>query len=276
MNDGLLALINQTITTNSRSINNDRIVRLIDATTVRLAGKALNGSGRLWRIHSVLDLSMEHFSYFEVTDQSVGERLDCAAVIPGEIRIGDRTYFCVKRMAAFLEGGADFIIRASWRQLSLRDKNGHYLNLITLLKRAEKTGRLDLKVKSCYQGKEAIDLRLVAFGKSPQVTENAMQKGNKLQEETLYTAGWITLVTSRDKQEFSAKKILELYLLRWRIELAFKRLKSLVGLQYPSAHNKRLAKLFVLAHLLMILLSERSFNFGSGIDDNRTSRDFAH
>lgn len=264
MNDWLLALINQTITINSRSISNDRTIRLIDATTVRLAGKAFNNSGRLWRIHSALDLPSEHFSYFEVTDQSVGERLDCAAVTPGEIRIGDRAYLCVKRMSGLLEEGADFIIRASWNQLSLQDKNGCHLNLIALLKKAEKTGRLDRKVKIYSRKNKPIDIRLVAFLKPPEaiekerarVTENARKKGKKLQDETLYTAGWVILVTSLDRREFPAKKIRELYRLRWRIELAFKRLKSLIGLRQPPAHDERLAKPFILAHLLMILLIE--------------------
>ena len=50
--------------------------------------------------------------------------------------------------------------------------------------------------------------------------------------------------------------ILALYRLRWRIELAFKRLKSLVGLRGPPGIDARSARPCVLAHLLMILLLE--------------------
>jgi IS4 transposase len=50
--------------------------------------------------------------------------------------------------------------------------------------------------------------------------------------------------------------VLDLYLLRWRIEFAFKRLKSLIGLKKPPGTDERSAKPWVLAHLLMILLLE--------------------
>ena len=64
------------------------------------------------------------------------------------------------------------------------------------------------------------------------------------------------LVTSLKPEEFTTEDILALYRLRWRIELGFKRLKSLVGLKGPPGFDARSAKPYVLAHLLMILLLE--------------------
>ena len=64
------------------------------------------------------------------------------------------------------------------------------------------------------------------------------------------------LATSLSELEFSADDIAALYRLRWRIELAFKRLKSIVGLQGPPGKDERSAKPFILAHLLAILLLE--------------------
>jgi Transposase DDE domain len=55
---------------------------------------------------------------------------------------------------------------------------------------------------------------------------------------------------------FTTEDVLDLYRLRWRIELAFKRLKSLIGLKKPPGTDERSAKPWVLAHLLMILLLE--------------------
>jgi len=66
----------------------------------------------------------------------------------------------------------------------------------------------------------------------------------------------VILVTSLAPQAFSTEDILALYRLRWRIELAFKRLKSLVGLNQPPALDERSARPYLLAHLLMILLLE--------------------
>ena len=69
-------------------------------------------------------------------------------------------------------------------------------------------------------------------------------------------ADWVILVTSLPQEAFATADILALYRLRWRIELAFKRLKSLLGLKGPPGTDARSARPYVLAHLLMILLLE--------------------
>jgi hypothetical protein len=66
----------------------------------------------------------------------------------------------------------------------------------------------------------------------------------------------VILVTSLPPEVFAAADILALYRLRRRIEPAFKRLKSLVGLKGPPGTDARSARPYVLAHLLMILLLE--------------------
>jgi len=77
--------------------------------------------------------------------------------------------------------------------------------------------------------------------------------GNRLADP-----GHRVLVTALPQEAFAAADILALYRLRWRIELAFKRLKTLVGLtlvglKRPPGTEARSATPYVLAHLLMIL-----------------------
>ena len=55
-------------------------------------------------------------------------------------------------------------------------------------------------------------------------------------------ADWLILVTSLPPEAFATPDILALYRLRWRIELAFKRLKSLVGLKGPPGTDARSAR----------------------------------
>ena len=64
------------------------------------------------------------------------------------------------------------------------------------------------------------------------------------------------LLTTRPNDQFTANDIGSLYRARWRIELAFKRLKSLIGLAGPPGFDVNVAKTWVLARLLMILLLE--------------------
>ena len=107
-------------------------------------------------------------------------------------------------------------------------------------------------------------LRLVAIRKPDAAAETARrqvrQQGRKSgytpSRETLDAASWLIIVTSLRDDIFAPDDVLALYRLRWRIELGFKRLKSLVGLKKPPGIDDRSAKPWVLAHLLMILLLE--------------------
>jgi len=64
------------------------------------------------------------------------------------------------------------------------------------------------------------------------------------------------LVTSLDQETAGAEQLGELYRLRWRIELAFKRLKSLLSLDRLPAKDEGLARTWILAHLIAALLIE--------------------
>jgi IS4 transposase len=66
----------------------------------------------------------------------------------------------------------------------------------------------------------------------------------------------VIIITSLGADAFTSDDILALYRLRWRIELAFKRLKSLIGLKGPPGADARSARPYLLAHLLLILLLE--------------------
>jgi IS4 transposase len=64
------------------------------------------------------------------------------------------------------------------------------------------------------------------------------------------------LITSLHPEDYDTEAVLQLYRLRWRIELAFKRLKSVIGLNGPPGRDDRSARPYLLAHLLTILLLE--------------------
>ena len=64
------------------------------------------------------------------------------------------------------------------------------------------------------------------------------------------------MVTDLDAECLPAVQALELYRLRWQIELVFKRLKSLLGLGNLRAKNGALARTYLLSKLLGALLVE--------------------
>ena len=57
---------------------------------------------------------------------------------------------------------------------------------------------------------------------------------------------------------FSAADVLALYRFRWQLELAFKRMKSLAGLDELAAKKPELARAWIYARLIAFLIAERS------------------
>ena len=262
--DWLAALVGQALAAGVPQASRGRMIRIIDATTVPKAGPVARKKSELWRIHSAFDLPHEHFGHFELTDQKSGETLDRIPVVKGEIRLADRAYLQPDRMAVLLENGADFVIRAGWKSARWLDVEGRPLDLIVALHAGATRGLIDRPIWIKHKGATPLALRLVAIKKPAQAAgaarrkarRDAQREGYRLSKQTLDAADWVILVTSLSLDEFKTADVLALYRLRWRIELGFKRLKSLIGLKGPPGIDERSARPHVLAHLLMILLLE--------------------
>lgn len=263
--DWLTKLIGEALASGAPKASRGRLIRIVDATTVPKAGTSGRNKNAVWRVHSAFDLPQERFGHFELTDQQAGETLDRIPVIAGEIRLADRAYLQPERMAHLLDGGADFVIRSGWKSARWLDAKGNLIDLVAELRKASSRGLIDrpiwIKRKS---GAPPLAVRLVAVKKPEQAAVAARRKarrtaqkgGHQLSKQTLDAADWVLLVTSLKPEDFTTTDVLALYRLRWRIELGFKRLKSVIGLKGPPATDERSARPHILAHLLIILLLE--------------------
>jgi Transposase DDE domain len=217
----------------------------------------------LWRIHSAFDLPDERFGHFELTDQREGETLDRIAAVKGEIRIADRVYLQPDRMARVIEAGADIVIRAGWKSARWVDEAGNAIDIVGEL-RDTTADLLDRPIGIKRKGGSLLAVRLVAVRKPQQAAAEARRKarrdaqrgGHTISKQTLDAADWVILITSLKPEDFTTDDVLALYRLRWRIELGFKRLKSLIGLKGPPGTTESSARPHILAHLLTILLLE--------------------
>lgn len=262
--DWLAVLVGHALATAAPKASRGRLIRIVDATTVPKAGTRAKKQNSLWRVHSAFDLPGERFGFFALTDEQGGEQLDRIPVIEGEIRIADRAYLQPDRMAAVLTAGADIIVRAGWKGARWLDAEGEAFDLIAALRAAGAEGLIDRPIGIARKKGPPLQLRLVAVRKPPAAIEIAKRKarraasrgGHQIAKATLQAAEWVILITSLSTDAFSTTDVLDLYRLRWRIELAFKRLKSLIGLKGPPGIDERSAKPYILAHLLMILLLE--------------------
>jgi IS4 transposase len=64
------------------------------------------------------------------------------------------------------------------------------------------------------------------------------------------------IVTSLPRHGYTAKDILVVYRLRWQIELAFKRLKSLLHIDRLPTRTERGSRSWLYAHLILALLCD--------------------
>lgn len=231
-------------------------VCLVDATTVSRPGS----TGVDWRLHVSFDLHHLQLHHLELTDATGGETLSRFPARPGEIYVGDRAYGTTPGIMSLLDAGAGFIVRTSLQQIRLVGPDGGSPSLIVWLDSLPdaEAAECEVRVAGC-----SCPLRLVAVRKSPQAAEAAMararqasaKKGHATREETLVLARYV-VVLSNCEPAVTAIQILESYRFRWQIELAFKRLKSLLYLDNLRARDPDLAQAYLLAKFLGALLAE--------------------
>ena len=103
--------------------------------------------------------------------------------------------------------------------------------------------------------------RLVVFSKDDTATQAELKrvkyKGRDQRSthpHSQLAARYTMIVTSLDAATYPTETVLSLYRQRWQIELAFKRLKSLLHIDRLPAKNKNLARTWLYAHLVLAIL----------------------
>jgi len=240
---------------------------------LRLAdGSCLTGPGATqtdWRLHAVYDLERGGFSHLDLTDAHGAEALDRGVAVPGEIRLADRNYGQAKALRRFVESvgataDADYVVRLRWRSLRLRHADGRTFNLIDHLNGlpADQEDRDVTVLIDDGSARSPLSARVVILRKPPEVAEierlrlrqEASRRQKKLDDRSLVAAEYMMLATSLEADQYPAADILEMYRLRWQIELAFKRLKSILHLDRLPCTTPRGSKSWIYAHLILALL----------------------
>ena len=242
-----------------------RLLRTSDGTIVNQPAS----KGTDWRIHSVFDLGRGGFSHLTLTDQHVGETLAYGAPLPGEVRIGDRNFARPRALLAFRQTSnnqADFIVRLRWKAFSLTGSDGKPFNLITHLGELPNDRRAHEVLVQARTGRglPPLPLRLIFLRKTPETTEAtrkqmlraAPRQQNTVDPRSLVAAEFMMLATSLRADQYPAEQVLAAYRLRWQIELAFKRLKSLLHIDRLPTHTPAASRSWLLAHLILALVCD--------------------
>jgi hypothetical protein len=245
-----------------------RRLRVVDATTVSRPGS----TGTDWRLHLAFNLASWSIDQVQLTGAEGGESLTRFEFSPGDLILGDRGYGHRKGLEAVLRVGADFIVRIGWQNLPLWHAETQRFDVLAALRALPdaRPGSYPVRLTP-HPGSSA--LRFVAVRKTETSAQEAREKllrerqkkGKSPDPRSLEACGYIFVLTSLPSSEWADAQVLECYRFRWQIELAFKRLKSLLQFGVLPAKDAALARTILYSKLLAALMlddyTERFLSF---------------
>ena len=247
------------LTSAEPSPDDERRIVAVDATMICVPGDKQN----YYLLHTAYDVTAQCFQSTELTDRHTAERLDVGNIERDEIRLGDRAYGRWRDLWTVVEAGADYVVRLSATALKLCTVSGEPIRRAVWCKLAETAGVQDVTL-AIHASKGAAQMlaRLIVLPLSQEkaaaarrlMRKNACKWGYTPSRDALVTAGCLMLITSLPREAWPAERVLTLYRRRWQVELAFKRLKSLIGLEDLRVHDSELVAVWIHAILLVALL----------------------
>jgi hypothetical protein len=237
-----------------------RRVRVVDATTVEEQG----GTGTDWRVHYSLCLPHLNCDFFELTDEHGGESYKRIPVQPGDLLLADRGYSHRAGVKSVVDAKGDVLVRLNSFIFPLLTPGGQAFDLLAHLRQLPKRGAREWNV-SFEEGGQRYAGRVCALRKGALATARARKKigrkANKrhkqVSSEALALAEFLVVFTTLRSDVLTTEEVLELYRIRWQVELRFKHLKSLLGLGCLPKYDARSCRAWIQAKLLCALLIER-------------------
>jgi hypothetical protein len=200
-----------------------------------------------------------------VTGREVGESFKNFTVRPGDLLMGDRGYAHVSGIASVIGQGGHVLVRTSLRLLALKGEDGMPFPILPYLMTLQdgEVGDWDvwivhkdkvMKGRLCAMRK-SLAARLKARRRVLRQRSKGFGKKGRLRPETLEAADYIFVFTTLDRT-FTASQILEMYRARWQVELAFKRLKSILKVGNLHNKNSETARAWLHGKILVAFLTE--------------------
>lgn len=235
----------------------DRPVRLIDGSIVCEPG----ATGSTWRLHYALNLRTLSCDEVHVTEAKEGESLTRFSIHPNDVVMADRGFANRRGVRHVVRHGADVVLRMNLTNLPLEDPQGQPLALLPLLRQLAIGQAADWPAR-IRDDDGVMAVRVCAYKKTlaqtlaaqEAIQREAAQKHREVKPETVEAAGYVIVLTTLMSP--SAETIMEFYRRRWQVELAFKRLKSLLQLGHLKKIDKEGAKAWLQGKILVACLIE--------------------
>jgi Transposase DDE domain len=241
------------------AVGRRRRVRVVDGSVITEPG----ATGSTWRLHYSISLPSLQCDEVEVTGPEIGESFQRYTVHPADLLIGDRGLAQRRGIRHVVGAGGDVIVRLNLTNVPLVDGAGQHFALLPRLRHLRVAAVGDWPV-SMTDRLGRIAGRVCAIKKSRQATlwaqKRVRRKGSKagraVRAETLEAAGYIFVFTTLSGAQVAPTAVLEMYRGRWQVELAFKRLKSILAMGHLKKTDPDGAKAWLQGKLLAAALIE--------------------
>jgi hypothetical protein len=199
---------------------------------------------------------------FNITKPCVGESFKNFKVEKGDLYIGDRAYGRLKGLNYIKQEGGDFIVRMKNKAFSI-SRNGKEFKLLEECEKLQYGEHAEFKIRGYSNEGIEMDLRLCVIKKSKTQGEAAIKKAKrgaskgrrKIEGETLELQRYIIVLSSLP-DTISVEEILDAYRYRWQIEIAFKRLKSILGLGFLPKTDEESCKAWLNGKIFVSMLAQ--------------------
>jgi Transposase DDE domain len=244
---------------------------VIDGSSVQGPG----AQGTPYRLHICLDLVQLQFVSITVTDQHTGESLVHFPLGPGDIALADRGYAYATPIVETVRQQADVIVRMSPAHLPVYDGDGQRVDLMQVVREQpwETSRTIAVRVQAPRLGEVRGSLHAYRLSEEQanvarqRIRAQRRKKGRTPKDTTLFWAGWVLVFTTVAPSLLGAKTISALYRVRWQVEIAIKRWKSVLDVGKLRAKEGRpLAEVWLLGKLLYALVVERRARRRRGAD----------
>jgi hypothetical protein len=257
--DWLGALLGEVLVERQADLGRGLRVRVMDATTITRAGS----KGTDHRVHLGIDLSSNRVDSAELTTVKGGESFDRFSIQAGEVLLADAAYAQRAALARLDRAGGYFVVRFPWSNVPLETTEGVRFDLFGWLRALPEAAPAEAVVQFRGPDNKPVRCRVVAIRKSEPAAQATRQKvlrqrsksGEAIDVRTVEATSYTFLLTNLP-EEISAESVLDLYRLRWQIEMKFKTLKSVIHLGRVPVRTEQALRVHVLAKLLIALLIE--------------------
>ena len=235
-------------------------VTLADATKV--VGE------QTYALHMMIELFSLSVVEQRLTDGSAGESMtNFQSIRENDLMVADRAYGTVTGMRWLEERRAYYAFRLKAKAFNLYQLNekGRYVRFgLTEALKDWEAGKTLCFAAFYKRGKEYFPVRICAQGKTKEAIEqgtkrikaaNSGKKRGKITELQSVYNKFIVVVTNLP-EEIAAGQILELYRMRWQIELVFKRLKSILDYDKLQARTDLTSRAWLHCKLLTAAICE--------------------